>query len=735
MLKESFIKVAVLDKIIRYCIYSLVFLMPIFFLPWTADVLGFNKQALLILLGFVALFVWMIKVLVSGKMEINMSKINIAVGALFLVYILATVFSVNWYGSFWGWPQSSAESLFSLIGLVILYFLISNTFSKKDVFTGVFVISVSAFIAQLIGLFQLLKLFIIPFDFAKSVSFNTVGSVGSLGFFTAILLPLTIVMLILSKKWWRVLFAVQLVLSTLILFFINYHAIWWVVALGSALVIFFGIMRKDLFYGKWMALQMFFLAVSIFFIILGSQIPWTGATNEILLSQKASSMISLQAIKERPIFGSGPGTFSYDFLKFKNPSFSQSSLWNITFSQGTSKVLNDLASTGILGLIALLALMAAPIFYGVKFIFFKKALDPEALQKDVGKPGSLSEFYSGYPAYRILTSVILTALTAQTLMCFLYNSNLTLNFLYFIMMASLVVLITTDKKEYELKPSSVSTTVVTIVFTLVFIFGLGLIVLDGQRYAADVNYYVGSANWQKGQKALGTKNLLAAANLNPSSDLYFRQISQAYLLLLQDEVRNIKGIAQGTLTNTEKNRIQIISANAVNSAKKATTLNPNSSINWTNLGYIYQSMYGLVGDTSAWAINSYDRALKLNPNSPYLLSQEGVVNLVSALKMGQDKATQKAQLLNTAKNQLEKAVSLNSDYYDGLYSLGLVYAALGQNDKAIQEFTKVQKLNPQDTTIPKILFNLKAGLSTLQAPPITKPSTIDSSDNSTIINP
>ena len=47
----------------------LVFLIPLFFLPWTINVLDFNKQALLVVLVFVTLFFWILKVLVSGKLE------------------------------------------------------------------------------------------------------------------------------------------------------------------------------------------------------------------------------------------------------------------------------------------------------------------------------------------------------------------------------------------------------------------------------------------------------------------------------------------------------------------------------------------------------------------------------------------------------------------------------------------------------------------------------------------
>jgi tetratricopeptide (TPR) repeat protein len=134
---------------------------------------------------------------------------------------------------------------------------------------------------------------------------------------------------------------------------------------------------------------------------------------------------------------------------------------------------------------------------------------------------------------------------------------------------------------------------------------------------------------------------------------------------------------------------------------------------------------------STWAINSYDSALKLDPNNPYLYFQEGSVYLVEALSSSD---ADKSGDLAKAQTQLEKAVVLNPNYSDALYSLGLVYDALGQKDQAIAEFTKVQQLNPQNTDIPKILNNLNAGRSALQTatPPTENPP---STSTGTVTNP
>jgi len=703
MVKESSLALKICDWMAKYSIYIAIFLMPIFFLPWTTDVLDFNKQALLLLLVFVSLFASLIKILVSGKFEVKKNPMNIVAGVLFLIYLLATVFSSYRYGSFWGMPLQASESLLTLSCLLIFYFLVSNVLSKKDIFISTIILSFSAIIAEIVGVLQLFGLFIIPFDFAKTAAFNTFGSVGSLGFLTAALFPLATVLLILVKKWWRALFVAQIILSALILILVNYPIIWWVVIIGSALTLILGIMKSDLFNGRWMALPMFFLAIALFFVLLNLQISWLPHNaNEILLSQKTGFDIGMQTLKTKPIFGSGPGTFAYDFSKFKDPNFSKSSLWNITFNKSSSEVLNTLTTMGVLGFLALLTFMIFPIFYGIKSLVAKK----DVLIKD--KENQI---------YSILLMGLFVALIELSIAYFLYNGNMAMNFVLFFLIASIIGLVFESKKKYMLKPSSFITLAATLVFTLVFIFGVGLLILDGQRYAAEINYYEGLAAYQAKNQAAGLQKLEAAASLNPDSDLYFRQLSQAYLLGLQDELKN----TQTTPTDEQKTRIQTLISNSINAGKIATDINPQDVSNWSSRGFVYQSLLGVSNDASTLAISSYDSALKLDPNNPYLYAQEGNVYLAEVIQSLDQ--SDKSDLLSKAQTQLEKATSLNKDYLDALYSLGIVYSLLGQNDKAISVFTTVQQLNPKNTNIPKILDNLKSGKPIVQVatPPAATP--------------
>jgi len=351
--------IKICDKFSKSSIYLLVFLLPLFLLPWTANVLDFNKQALLIVLVSISLFAWMIKVLVSGKFSFNLTKFHIPVGVLFLVYLASTIFSLWRYGSFWGWPLTTSESLLTVICLSFLYFLVSNIFKRKEVFRLIVLLILSGFLAMLYGVFQLFGKFLLPWAFTETVSFNTVGTVSILGLFAAVLLPLIIILIIKTKKVLRGVFIAALVLDMVLLILINFSAIWWVVIVGAASIMILGVQKRNFFDNRWLILPIFFLTIALFFSFFRFQMPGFTPDRpiEVFLTQKASFNIAWETLKEKPILGSGPGTFVYDFSKYKDISFNQNRFWNVKFEEAGSKILTVLATTGILGILSVLVLL------------------------------------------------------------------------------------------------------------------------------------------------------------------------------------------------------------------------------------------------------------------------------------------------------------------------------------------------------------------------------------------
>jgi len=680
--------IKICDKISKNSIYLLVFLLPLFLLPWTANVLDFNKQVLLIVLVSVSLFAWMLKVLVSGKFSFNLTRFHIPVVALLLVYFASTIFSLWRYGSFWGWPLIASESLLTIICLSLLYFLVSNIFKRKEILYLITLLVLSGFLAMFYGTFQLFGRFLLVWPFTKTASFNTIGTVNVLGLFAAVLLPLIIVLVIKAKKVLKGVLVAALVLDTVLLVLINFSVAWWVVIVGAALVMIFGVQKKDFFDNRWLVLPMFFLAIALFFSFFRFQIPGMAPARptEVFLTQEASFNIAWKALKEKPILGSGPGTFVYDFSKYKDISFNQNRFWNVRFEGAGSKILTILATTGILGILSILALIGFFIFYGIKFLFGKKQPSADG-SKNVSQKTN-EEFYW------MLRAGIFISFVALSVEFFLYHSNLTLDFLFFLLLGSFVALLPQVRKEILLKPSSLSMLGVTFVFTLVFIFGLGLFILEGQRYTSEASYLKGIRAWRQGRNNDALNYLERAARISPQVDLYWRELSQVYLQRIDIEATRT-GVSQETINQ----RIQFFINKAVNSAKAATDINPFNVANWSVRGFIYQNLTGGIFGIEArnWAIRSYNKALELEPGNPYYPTQEGVVLLRELASLGgQEREEKQGKLLVETKAKFEKAIELKSDYAPARFQLAMVYQLQGKTGEAIQELEMTKSLAPFD---------------------------------------
>jgi tetratricopeptide (TPR) repeat protein len=665
------------DKVSKISLYVLVFLLPILFLPWTANVLDFNKQAALILLVFISIFAWMLKILISGKASFNFSVVHLPVIVLFLVYAASTIFSLWRYGSFWGWPGLTSESLISLLALVLLYFLIINIFKRKEIFYVIFCLILSGFLSVIYGLFQLFGKYVIPIGFTKSVSFNTIGGVNGLAVFVAVLLPLIIIALVVSKqKGLRILFVIAALLSAALLLLINFQIAWWLVIAGCALIIAFGTQKRDIFDNRWLVLPMFFLAVALLFSFFRFQIPGTPERPvEVFLTHRASFNIAFEALKNSPVVGSGPGTFINNFSKFKDISFNNSSLWDMRFDWASSKALTIMGTVGILGILSFLALMGFFIFYGIKFLF------TSAYQKEE----------EGQELFSLLGLGIFISFLTLTIGFFLFKSNLSLDFVYFVLMGCFVSLLYPAKKEIILKPSSLVTLAITFGFTLIFIFGLGVLILEGQRYASAVSYLKGMETWQAGKTAETLKHLETAVRISPQADIYWREIAQVYLRAMSETAVRTD-LSQAEVTR----QVQLYINSAVNAAKAATETDPNNVVNWSSRGIIYQNLIGIVGGTKDWAVSAYGEALKLEPANPYFPTQAGISILTEASRLGQDKTEERTKLLTEAEEKFNEAIRLKADYAAAHFQLAIVYQAQGKQAEMISQLEKTKSIAPFD---------------------------------------
>ncbi len=117
------------ERLVRLIIYSMVFLVPILFLPFTVDFFDFNKQYLLWALVLLAFFIWIFKMVILEKtVVLKRTPLDIPILMFLGANILTAILSVDTYVSFWGSYGTFSESFINIFIMVILYFVVVNNF-------------------------------------------------------------------------------------------------------------------------------------------------------------------------------------------------------------------------------------------------------------------------------------------------------------------------------------------------------------------------------------------------------------------------------------------------------------------------------------------------------------------------------------------------------------------------------------------------------------------------------
>lgn len=661
--------------------YALFFLIPVFFLPFTSDVLDFPKQFLLLLLVSVSLLTWFADSLTSGRFNFNFNIANLIALLLLAVTLVSGIYSLYSFGSLWGVPLVVSESFLTLLGLVVLYFLTINLFKREEVPSLIVTLAVSGFLAGLYAIFQMLGLFILPLDFAKSAGFNTVGTVYSLALFLALLLPCVLPSIFFVKGAAKPIMIVSAAVIFTALVLINFTSAWIILAVGSLIPFAIGFSKGDPATRSNSMIVLSFAALffSAIFITLNIFAPvwmsdiYKGVVKfpgEISLTHRASLDISTATLKQSPkelFLGSGPGTFSYDYSKYKPEQISQTDFWNTKFFSGASEIMNRLATTGILGILALLLFMGFTLFRGFRLL------------------SDASEDY-------LVVAAVFSGFFAIAVAQFLYPFNMTLTFLFWILAALIIAFDEERIQTVEFTAGTNTALAAPLVFVVLITAQIGLLVWNGKHYYAETKYLQAMRDLSNNDVQRAIDDITVAANNTGwAQDNYLRDLSQVYLYKIREEA------AKSTNETETLKAVAPLLGQAVKiSTQNTDVVNGNNVSNWAVRGYIYRQLVGLVNDSDNWAIKCYNRAAELEPSNPYLYTELGQVYLMQ-------------KNIAAAKENFQKAVAYNQAYSNARYFLGLIYDSEGDKEAALQEFEIVGQLNPDNNEIKTIVENLKAG--------------------------
>ena len=687
----------------------LVFLMPLFFLPFSFEAFEFNKQYLLFFLVTISLFAWLAKmILVDKEIRFKRSPLDIFVLAFIFIAILSAIFSVDKGSSVFGLYGRFSDGLIGLLSLGILYFLITNNVSiekeqetknlpadrqgkeqkAKNKDASYSVLSVpsifkvflrSVFLVVLISYLTLFgvwaKLDGLQFSVGKfqiglpvvmqQSTFNPVaGSMEGLAVFLAVIVSL-LTGLILSGEKKKVIGTLALIfLSLVLLIIIDYTPAWIIIVVSLALFVSVALtkrMFKEDVNKLLLPLLLIILAGVFIFVntsglqtlLFKYQLP-----KEQVLNQSTSFLVGFKAATENiksGFLGSGIGTWHYDFSKFKPTAFNQSILWQIRFDRAGSEVAEIIGNTGFLGLLSYLILIG--MFLMISYIFLQQ------------NRGGLTLFLT-----------FLAVLVGQ----FVYYQNTILAFVFWLILGLSVV---NWQKPVKEKIISLKTfPELSLIFSALLIV-FAIMILGGYFFAA--KFYLADINYKNALGENRTQKLQTAAGLNPYQSQYKIVLARDYLSKIAAENQKAADQRDQTaLTLDVHLAITFAKGGQVGDTyiKGATELSPNRVAAWETAGMIYRDIQGVASGALEWGIKSFEKAITLEPANPVLHTELGKLYLISADK-------------DKARTEYTKAVELKSDYTDAAIQLALMYEGENNLTEAIRQMETLAANYPFDAEV------------------------------------
>jgi len=664
----------ILDRVIKYSIYLLTFLTPLFFLPFSFEAFEFNKQYLLFFLVSLAFFAWLAKMaLVDKELRFKRTPLDFFVLGFLAVGILSAVFSVDQTSSLYGFYGRFSNGLIGLLSLGALYFLVTNNVGTESGLPNPKLINVSSVLKMLLwssflavatsylAIFGVLaKLAFLP-KVMQQIIFNpTSASLEGFSVFLAVLVSLLAGLMLMRTDQGKIKSISHWVILTAslgLMLIIDFSAAWLILLVTLTLFVVFSlwkrIFRENV---NRLLIPIFLIVIAAACIPFQSQNVIANLPREQVLTQATSWQIGLGGATDtvkNGFLGSGIGTFHYDFAKEKPLSINQSWLWQVRFDRPGVFFAEVLATMGFLGMLSYLALIA--IFLMISYFFLQQK--SQAL---------------------LLTMVFVALVVGQ----FVYYQNTTLSFLFWLVLGLSVI--SWQKPIREKIISFKDFPELSLVFSTVVII-VGIAILGTYFYAA--KFYLADINYAEAQRMAAsperTQLLEKAVRLNPGLPQYRATLARDYISEALTEM-------QKPTAEQDTSKTQLLVAIAINQARVATELAPKQVAMWETLGVIYGEIKSVASGATEWGVKSFTQAISLEPNNPVVYTELGKLYLTT-------------NEISKAQEQFSKALERKPDYADALIQQALVSEKEGDAQGAIK---KIESLAADYPYSPEILFQL-----------------------------
>jgi tetratricopeptide (TPR) repeat protein len=412
------------------------------------------------------------------------------------------------------------------------------------------------------------------------------------------------------------------------------------------------------------------LAIGLFFLIGGSTIgnavvnAFGANVIDVRPSWTSTFEVGSHTYASSPVFGSGPGTFGSQWLKFRDRALNDTVFWNVDFGSGVGYVPTSFVTTGVVGALAWVVFLGLFLFMGLRMLLLRAPSDPFV------RFASMASF-TGF-IYVMALAILAVPGPIVLLLGFIFAGLFISTMRYGAQAREWGIIFTRSPR-----------------VGFVIVFGLTLLLLASilatyvviERYLASVAYNEASIALAAG------KFETADAAINRS--ILFAPSDRAYQVAAAIGIARMREVAADTTLGASEaqQRFQAALSKAIQDALAATKINPNNYQNWVMLGNVYGIVVPLKIDGAYDnAKTAYDRAIALNPTNPSLLY------VLAQLEIAQGNGV-------AAEETLIQTITLKRDYTQAIFLLSQLEVQLGKAKEALQAAEAAAYFAPNDATV------------------------------------
>lgn len=751
----------------RSLVFAGVVLLPIVALPQTVAPLNSVKTALLVLVSFVPLCVWLLLALVERKTVVPWHSMLAGALAVVVTTLLSSLFSSAPALSLVGHGYER-DTFFVIAGLmsliVIIPWLFRGARALHDLFISV--LGVFAFIAVI----QIVRIFtgaeFLASWFGPSLTGTPLGSWNDLAAYAgfAAVGSITFLLFYPADRIARVGMSALTVLSMLILVLVNVQIVWATIAFVAFFLLIYRLSRTPVEHVEnslhtekhsprvgFILSGIVFLCALVFLLFgtfLGTRIAQTLGLEYVDVRPSWQGTLAVSsAVYEsgQTLLGSGPATFGFAWTAFKERAINESLFWDADFAFGVGMLPTFFSTGGVVGGLAWVFFMCAWAYGAIQFLRLKTS---EHI------PHAVSVIWLAVSGYMLALFVLFIP---QTTMLVLMSVSIGA------FLATLLTLHVVQKVSIEANQNPVTAFVAPAVLALLLIGMVALCVYGIRPIVSSV--YATRAAYAASINDLSTSEVLTQ---KASWWYYSDDVAQVETRIKLARIAEVfRATPEGEEPNNEA--VAALVTQAVSSAQYATQVAPGNVRNWISLARTYEELSPVVGaEAFGSARVAYAEAEKRAPTHPaiplflarlsfvegnteeartyiqeslarksnytdayFLLSQiaireektaEAIQSTESAVLLAPNNPGLRFQLgflhyatgnYESAARMLETAVQLNPQYANALYFLGLSYDRLGEAEKALAVFTTVLENNTDNTEVIAIVEGLKKGISAI----------------------